>query len=81
MLLNRYPKRLSAPSAGPRPNRSTCIAHLDQDITEVIPYLNAALGGFQYIKDPPTALLQSCMGSSSRSIRGKICVNALKDQR
>jgi hypothetical protein len=29
-------------------------AHLDQDIGEVIPYLNAALGGFQYIKDPPS---------------------------
>ncbi|MEJ2658051.1 MAG: ribose-phosphate pyrophosphokinase-like domain-containing protein [Desulfobacterales bacterium] len=30
-----------------------CFAHLDQNVGEAIPYLNAVLGGFTYQKDPP----------------------------
>jgi hypothetical protein len=29
-----------------------CTAHLDQNIEPVIPYLDAVLGGFEYLKNP-----------------------------
>jgi len=54
-------------------------AHLDQDTGEVIPYLNAALGGFQYIKDPPSVSFK-LHGKLIATHSRKICVNALNDQ-
>ena len=30
-----------------------CIAHLEQDISAVLPYLNTVLGGFEYLNNPP----------------------------
>jgi len=56
-----------------------CIAHLDQDIAEVIPYLNAVLGGFQFIKDPVSVSFK--LHGKLIAIHGrKICVNALRDE-
>jgi ArsR family metal-binding transcriptional regulator len=79
MLLKGYRKEIVRPECRPEAQSVHCIAHLEQDITEVIPYLNAALGGFQYLKDPP---------SVSFKVHGKliavhprmICVNALRDE-
>ncbi len=78
MLLKGYRKEVVRPECRPEAQSVQCIAHLDEDITEVIPYLNAVLGGFQYLKDPP---------SVSFKVHGKliavhprmICVNALLD--
>jgi ArsR family metal-binding transcriptional regulator len=56
-----------------------CIAHLDQDISEVLPYLNATLGGFEYFKDPP-ALSLKLHGKLITLHPQKIAVNALKDE-
>ena len=36
-----------------------CFAHLDQDVTEAIPYLNAVLGGFEYLNDPQAVTFKS----------------------
>ena len=79
MLLKSYRKEVVRPECRPEAESVHCIAHLDQDITEVIPYLNAVLGGFQYLKNPP---------SVSFKVHGKliavhprmICVNALEDE-
>jgi len=79
MLLKSYRKEVVRPECRPEAQSVQCIAHLDQDIIEVIPYLNAVLGGFQYLKDPP---------SVSFKVHGKliavhprmICVNALEDE-
>lgn len=79
MLLKTYRKEFVRPECRPEAQSVHCIAHLDEDITEVIPYLNAVLGGFQYLKDPP---------SVSFKVHGKliavhprmICVNALRDE-
>ena len=79
MLLTSYRKEVVRPECRPEAESLHCIAHLDQDIAEVIPYLNTVLGGFQFIKDPP---------SVSFKIHGKliavhprmICVNALRDE-
>jgi len=36
-----------------------CFAHLDKDVGEAIPYLNAVFGGFTYVNDPPTVTFKS----------------------
>jgi ArsR family metal-binding transcriptional regulator len=79
MLLNSYTLEFVRLSCGSETQALDLIAHLDQDISEVIPYLNTVLMGFQYTKDPR---------SVSFKMRGKlvvihpreICVNAPGDQ-
>ncbi len=79
MLLKGYHKEVVRPECRPEAQSVHCIAHLDEDITEVIPYLNAVLGGFQYIKDPPTVSFK-VHGKLIAVHPRKICVNALKDE-
>jgi ArsR family metal-binding transcriptional regulator len=79
MLLTSYRKEIFRPECNPSFQSLHCLAHLDQDITEAIPYLNATLGGFEYLKDPPAVTFR---------IQGKlitvhplaIAINALKDE-
>ncbi len=79
MLLKGYRKEVIRPECRPEAQSVHCIAHLDEDITEVIPYLNAVLGGFQYIKDPPCVSFK-VHGKLIAVHSGKICVNALRDE-
>ena len=56
-----------------------CFAHLDEDIQDVLPYLNAELGGSSYTKEPPSVTFKvhgKLMTIHSR----KIAINALKDE-
>ena len=46
MLLISYEKEIFRPKCNPGFESVHCIAHLDQDIGEALPYLNAELGGF-----------------------------------
>jgi len=55
------------------------IARLDQDVGCVIPYLNAALGGHQYVKDPPAVTFQT-EGRLISVQADRITVNAVKDR-
>lgn len=53
-----------------------CFAHLGQDVSEAIPYLNSVLGGFEYLSDPPAVTFKSY--GKLISVHGKkIAVNAL----
>ncbi len=79
MLLSSYTKEFVRPECRPEAQSVHLVAHLDQDISEVIPFLNAALGGFQYIKDPPSVSFR-LHGKLIAIHSRKICVNALKDQ-
>ncbi|MGC8491342.1 MAG: (Fe-S)-binding protein [Syntrophobacteraceae bacterium] len=78
MLLESYRKQIIHPECRPEAESVQLIAHLDQDISEVIPYLNAVFGGFQYIKDPPCVTFR-VHGKLIAIHSEKICVNALKD--
>lgn len=78
MLLNSYTKEFVRPECRPEAQSVHLVAHLDQDISEVIPYLNAVLGGFQYIKDPPCVSFK-LHGKLIAIHARKICVNALSD--
>jgi ArsR family metal-binding transcriptional regulator len=79
MLLNSYTIEFVRLSCGSGAQTEDLIAYLNQDISEVIPYLNAVLGGFQYTKEPR---------SVSFKLDGKlvvihpreICVNAPGDR-
>lgn len=56
-----------------------CFAHLDQDVSCAIPYLNSVLGGFEYLSDPPAVTFRS-QGKLMTVHGKKIAVNALKDE-
>lgn len=79
MLLKGYRKEIFRPECNPQFQSLHCIAHLDQDVTEVLPYLNAVLGGHQYLKNPP-ALTLKIHGKLITLHPREIAVNALKDE-
>ena len=79
MLLISYRKEVIRPECRPEAESLHIIAHLDQDIGEVIPYLNAVLGGFQFIKDPVSVSFK-LHGKLIAIHARKICVNALRDE-
>jgi len=78
VLLKGYRKEIFRPECNPQFQSLHCIAHLDEDITEVLPYLNAVLGGHQYLKEPPSLTLK-VHGKLITLHPREIAVNALKD--
>jgi len=79
MLLKGYTKEIFRPKCNPGFQSLHCIAHLKQDISDVLPYLNAALGGFEYLKDPPAVTFR-VHGKIITVHPREIAVNALKDE-
>ena len=77
-MLKSYTTELFRPACNPGFKSLHCIAHLNQDVSRVIPYLNAVLGGFEYIEDPPAVTFLS-MGRLISVYSRKIAINALKD--
>ena len=59
MLLKNYSKEIFRPECNPGFESVHCIAHLDQNIEPVLPYLNAVLGGFEYLKNPSAVIFRS----------------------
>ena len=79
MLLISYRKEIFRPECNPSFQSLHCIAHLDQDITEALPYLNATLGGFEYLKNPPAVTFR-IQGKILTVHPREIAVNALRDE-
>ena len=79
MLLETYTKEIFRPECNPSFQSLHCIAHLDQDVSEALPYLNAVLGGFEYLKDPPAVTFR-IQGKIMTVHPREIAVNALKDE-
>ncbi len=79
MMLKGYRKEIFRPECNPQFQSLHCIAHLDQDVAAVLPYLNAVLGGHQYLKNPP-ALTLKVHGKLITLHPREIAVNALKDE-
>lgn len=79
MLLKGYRKEVFRPECNPSFQSVNCIAHLDEDVSEAIPYLNTALGGTQYIREPASVTFK--VHGRLITVHGrKIAVNALKDE-
>ena len=79
MLLTGYKKEMFKPECNPHFESLHCFAHLENDIGEVIPYLNTVLGGTAYQKDPPSVMFQ-INGRLIAVHPRKIAINALKDE-
>ncbi|MEW6615437.1 MAG: (Fe-S)-binding protein [Thermodesulfobacteriota bacterium] len=79
MLLKKYTKEIFRAKCNPSFQSVHCIAHLDDDIGKVLPYLNSVLGGFTYIKDPP-AVMFKIHGKFITVYPREIAVNALRDE-
>lgn len=79
MLLENYRKEIFRPECNPGFESLHCFAHLEQDVGEVLPYLNAELGGFEYVEEPPSVTFRS-QGKIITVHPKMIAVNALKDE-
>jgi len=79
MLLNGYTLEIFNSKCQPGAMGVHCFAHFENDVTPAIPYLNAVLGGFEYIDDPPTLTLRS-QGKLITVHGDKAAINALKDE-
>lgn len=79
MLLTGYAKQVFRPTCNPSFQSIHCIARLNQNISEVLPYLNALLGGAEYFRDPPELMLQH-YGKIIKVGGREIAVNALEDE-
>jgi ArsR family metal-binding transcriptional regulator len=79
MLLKGYRKEIFRPECNNSFESVHCVAHLDENITEALPYLNAALDGDVYIKDPPSVTFKA-HGKLITVHSQKIAVNALQDE-
>jgi ArsR family metal-binding transcriptional regulator len=79
VLLKSYTKEIFRPECNPSFQSLHCIARLDQDVSEVLPYLNSALGGFEYFKDPPAVTFR-VHGKIITVHPRQIAVNALRDE-
>jgi ArsR family metal-binding transcriptional regulator len=79
MLLKGYKKHIFHPECNSNFQSFACIADLDEDITEVLPYLNAELGGRQYLKAPPSVTFK-VYGRLITLYSRKIAINVLESQ-
>ena len=79
MLLESYTLEIFNSRCNPGAMAVHCFAHLDQDVSEALPYLNAVLGGFEYLKAPPSVTFK--VHGKLITVHGrKIAINALKDE-
>ncbi len=79
MLLESYRLEIFNNECMPGAMTVQCFAHLDQNVSEALPFLNAELGGFEYIKNPPSVTFR--LHGKLLTVHGnKIAVNALKDE-
>ncbi len=79
MLIENYEIKIFRPECNPRFQSLHCIAELDTDIGEVIPYLNAELGGYQFTNNPVSVSFK-VHGKLITVHSDKIAVNALRDE-
>ena len=79
MLLESYRLQIFNNECMPGAMSVQCFAHLDQDVSAALPYLNAELGGFEYIPDPPSVTFR-LHGKLLTVHADKIAVNALTDE-
>jgi len=79
MLLESYKLEIFNSECMPGAMAVHCFAHLDQDVGNALPYVNATLGGFTYQKNPPSVTFKA-HGKLITVHAKKIAINALKDE-
>jgi ArsR family metal-binding transcriptional regulator len=79
MLLKSYTKEIFNNECMPSAMSVQCFAHLEEDVGEALPYLNAFLGGHSFTEDPPSVTFK-VHGKLITIHSKKIAINALKDE-
>lgn len=79
MLLHGYSLEIFKSRCQAEAKGVHCFAHLENDVREVLPYLNTVLGGFLYTPEPPALTLKN-YGKLITIHPTKIAVNALSDR-
>ena len=79
MFLNGYSLEIFKSKCDPNAKGVHCFVHLDNDISEILPFLNSRLGGFVYTQNPPCLTLKH-YGKLLTFHSEKIAVNALKNR-
>lgn len=79
MLLESYSLKIFNSECNPGAMSVHCMACLDQDVGAALPYLNTNLGGFEYVKAPPSVTFRS-QGKLITVHGDKIMINALRDE-
>jgi ArsR family metal-binding transcriptional regulator len=79
MFLKEYRKEIFRPECNPNFQSVHCIAHLESDISGVLPYLNTVLGGSAYTQNPPSVTFK-VHGKLITLHSQQIAINALKDE-
>ena len=79
MLLKSYTKEIFNNECMPSAMSVQCFAHLNEDVSAVLPYLNASLGGHVFTQDPPSVTFK-VQGKLITVHSKKIAINALKDE-
>ena len=79
MLLTGYHKTIFRPECNPSFTSVHCIARLNEDVGDALPYLNAVLGGDQYFSDPPEVMFHH-HGRIIKVGAREIAINALTDE-
>ena len=78
MMLKHYRKVFRRPP-NPSAKHLRCVAYLDENISDVLPYLNTVLRGHQYITDPPSLTLKF-NGKLITIYSQEIAINIVKDK-
>jgi len=56
-----------------------CLARLEQNVGKALPYLNAVLGGYTYIKEPPSLSFHYSQGKLITVDADSIAINCVKN--
>ena len=78
-VISGYQIKIFRAECNPNFQSVHCIAHLERDISEVLPYLNTVLGGSTYTQDPPSVTFK-VHGKLITVHSQQIAINALKDE-
>ncbi len=79
MLLSGYSKTIFRPECNPSFTSVHCLARLNENVGEALPYLNAVLGGTHYFNDPPQIMFHH-HGRIIKVGAQEIAINALQDE-
>jgi ArsR family metal-binding transcriptional regulator len=77
--ISDYQIKIFRPECNPNFQSVHCIADLENDISEVLPYLNTVLGGSTYTQDPPSVTFK-VHGKLITVHSRQIAINALRDE-
>ncbi len=78
MLLSHYSQEFVRPP-NPSARHLRCFAHLNEDISEVLPFLNTLVKGFRFSRHPPSLTLKH-QGKLITLTAYEIAINMVQDQ-